>query len=98
MDEVFIENEDFQDRDFSKQMLSKGDYEDCRFVNCLFTESDLTDINFATCEFATCDFSMATVTNTAFREKSSFQIANFWVCTSKTAISFCLKLSLKAAS
>ena len=68
MDEVYAADKDFNNEDFSENLLPKGDYESCNFVNCNFSKSDLSGINFSECTFEGCDFSNAKITKTAFRK------------------------------
>ena len=68
MNQEYIVEKVFEGLDFSKKLLSKGDYENCKFVNCVFTNTDLSESNFVECEFVNCDLSNATVIDTAFRE------------------------------
>ena len=67
MDEIYVEDKDFKNMNFSQDQLAKGDYENCKFENCTFSNADLSGINFSECIFEGCDFSLATITKTAFR-------------------------------
>ncbi len=62
----FFEGEDIRAKDFSSEMLAKGEYENCEFVNCSFVETDLSDYNFIDCLFESCDLSAAIISNVAF--------------------------------
>ena len=68
MSKTFIDDQDFQDIDYSEQKLAKADYENCIFVNCIFSNTSLSEINFVECRFENCDLSMADISKTGFRE------------------------------
>ena len=63
----FVDDETFENKDYSNTRIHLTDFEACHFINCNFSRSDLSSINFSECTFNGCDFSSATVTNTGFK-------------------------------
>jgi len=70
MDKIFIDDQKFEDVDFSTNGLTKGDYENCEFVNCILSGTNLSDINFVESTFVNCDMTMSKLANTAFMDVS----------------------------
>ena len=68
MSEVLIEDEHFQEINYTENHLPKGKYDNCIFLNCDFTKSNISNITFVECKFENCDFSLVTSKNTAFRD------------------------------
>ena len=68
MEEVYIEDGQFEKQDFRMAALSKGTYECCTFINCDFGDSDLSMIKFVDCEFNNCNLSMAKLVKTSLQE------------------------------
>lgn len=65
---IYVEEKTFNKDDFTKNALTKGEYEFCTFINCDFSGSDLADIKFSECEFIDCNLSLAKLTKTSFRD------------------------------
>lgn len=65
---VYIEDKTFDKADFTKEFLTKGEYESCTFIRCDFSNSDLSDRKFLNCEFVDCNLSLAKLLMTAFNE------------------------------
>lgn len=63
-----IEEEKFENLDFSTEKLKHTKFELCVFSNCNFANVHLTEKVFTECTFDNCDFSNATLGNTGFRE------------------------------
>ena len=64
----YFEEKTFDKCYFTKDPLTKGEYELCVFKNCEFSNSDLSEIKFIECTFAECNLSMAGLTKTVFRD------------------------------
>lgn len=67
MSKILIEDQVFEQVDFTTVALAKGDYDNCTFVQCDFSNTNLTNINFTECTFQTCNLSLCKVENTAFK-------------------------------
>jgi fluoroquinolone resistance protein len=67
MVQVFMEEKTFDKIDFTKNPLSKGEYEYCTFLNCDLSYADLSDLKFLECEFSGCNISLAKLTQTALK-------------------------------
>jgi len=70
MKDIFIEDQEYNGINYSKNKLGKGTYENCTFVNCVFNGSDVSGIFFVSCVFDQCDLSLAHTSGTAFRDVS----------------------------
>jgi fluoroquinolone resistance protein len=68
MKKEYVEDETFEKRDFTENMLPKGEYENCVFIHCNFASSDLSRTSFSECQFINCNLSLANLTNTVFRD------------------------------
>jgi len=68
MNLLFIENQEFNNINYTNESLPKGEYEHCSFKDCLFLGSDLSDIIFSESIFENCDLSNALLKNTAFKD------------------------------
>ncbi|MCW5912885.1 MAG: pentapeptide repeat-containing protein [Cyclobacteriaceae bacterium] len=66
----FTEGESFEGVDFSKDVLTQGEYDSCSFKKCRLAEVDLRLITFSDCTFEECDLSMAKIRNAAFKTVS----------------------------
>ena len=64
----FWTDQKFTKRDYTKQKLPKGDYENCRFVDCLFSKGYLDNQNFVECTFEGCDLTNTNIANTTFND------------------------------
>ena len=62
MSPQFIDDQVFNQIDFTQKVLKEGTYENCQFDNCHFTSLRLTMVNFIDCQFLNCDLSNATLT------------------------------------
>jgi len=65
---IFIEGKTFNNNVFTKDPLTKGEYEKCTFVNCDFSGSSLSNVLFTECEFIGCNLSLAILAKTGFRD------------------------------
>jgi uncharacterized protein YjbI with pentapeptide repeats len=63
-----MEDITFNKTDFTKNPLTKGDYECCTFINCDFSNSDLSGSSFVECEFKGCNLSLVKLINTTFAD------------------------------
>lgn len=68
MEQTFVEEQTFEGKDFSEEVLQKGDYELCVFLNCNFSNSDLSTSRFIECEFYGCNLSSVKLNKTAFQD------------------------------
>ncbi len=68
MSTEFITDQTFKGGDFTKNRLSKAEYENCIFENCDFSNSYLDNQNFMECEFIDCNLSNANIAHTIFKE------------------------------
>lgn len=68
MEKNYTEDKTFENIDYTKTRLAKGDYEYCRFINCDFSNSDVSDISFIDCEFHTCNLSVANLAMSVLRD------------------------------
>lgn len=67
MEQQYFEDKVFEQVDFTKQALPKGEYEYCSFTNCNFSNLNLGETSFMECSFTGCNFSMASLVKTAFK-------------------------------
>lgn len=65
MQEVF--DQAFSHLDFTKEPLSKGEYDACSFSHCDFHRADLSGFTFLDCQFHGCNLSLAKLTKTVFQ-------------------------------
>ncbi|HWV73085.1 MAG TPA: pentapeptide repeat-containing protein [Pseudosphingobacterium sp.] len=68
MKNIFIEDKTFSRKDFTLDLLEKGDYEGCTFTSCNFSNVDLANIRFANCEFLHCNLSLAKLAGTSLQD------------------------------
>lgn len=68
MSQLYIEDELFAKRDFTRERLAKGVYEYCTFVDCDFSKSDLSGMKFMECEFTGCNLSLVRLDNVVLRD------------------------------
>jgi fluoroquinolone resistance protein len=66
-EDIFVENEQFANIDFTREPLAKGEYEVCTFTDCNLGNVDLAGMEFVRCGFIACNLSLAKLKNTAFR-------------------------------
>ena len=59
MNNAFVNDKAFKNKDFTTKPLEKGEYDGCRFVNCHFENSDLSSISFIDCVFEDCNLTNA---------------------------------------
>ena len=64
---IYTCDQNFDNTDFVRSPLEKGEYENCTFRNCNFEYADISGFTFTDCEFTGCNLSMAKLVNTAFR-------------------------------
>lgn len=67
MEQEYFVDITFENQDFTKTKLRRGDYEGCRFTACDFTEADLAGLNFMDCEFISCNWSAARLDKTGLK-------------------------------
>jgi len=64
----YIANDEiFEKKDFDKELLPKGEYNNCEFRNCNLNQVDLSGYRFIDCEFKNCDMSMVVLENTSLQ-------------------------------
>ncbi len=68
MSAKFIDDQNFKQEDFSKQVLEVKEFNNCTFENCQFVEADISGISFEDCCFHGCDLTLIRLDETAFRE------------------------------
>lgn len=64
----FVEDQHFEQIDFTQKAWEKGDYEKCTFTDCDFSNARLTDTRFAECTFIRCNLSMVKLNQTALQD------------------------------
>ncbi len=67
MQKSYFQDNNYNSRDFTKETLQLGEYENCTFTNCIFTNTNLSDFSFEECNFKECNLSNAKILNTAFK-------------------------------
>jgi len=68
MEESYVQDKTFDRIDFSRDVFTKGEYENCIFKNCVLESADLSDFRFIDCEFIACNLSLAKLDKTLFRD------------------------------
>ena len=68
MEKNYIEEKSFDNTDFTKNALPKGEYEACTFSNCNFSNSDLSGSHFSECAFYGCNLSLVKLAGTGFQD------------------------------
>ena len=61
------EASEFQGKEFSRQPIGRGEYENCSFDRCTVNKPGLTGSRFVDCEFRNCDLSLAKTSGAALR-------------------------------
>ena len=74
MEQGYFVDKNFDNQDFNRSPLPKGEYENCHFSHCQLIGVDLSEFDFTDCEFEHCDFSNAQL------KKTSFKTVNFAYC------------------
>ncbi len=59
MNNAFVNDKAFRNKDFTTIPLEKAEYDGCRFVNCHFENNDLSSLNFIDCMFEDCNLTNA---------------------------------------
>ncbi len=59
MNQPLIDNQDFENNNYTIEKLPKGEHRDYTFTNCNFENSDLSNCSFLKCEFIDCNLSNA---------------------------------------
>ena len=59
MNNAFVNDKAFKNKDFTTTPLEKGEYDNCHFVNCHFENSDLSTLSFIDCTFEDCNLTNA---------------------------------------
>jgi fluoroquinolone resistance protein len=72
MDKPYITDAVFEGKDYTRQRLPRGEYDQCTFINCDFSGGYLDNTHFLECRFEDCNLSNANLKNTMFRE------VHFW--------------------
>ena len=60
----------FKDKNYTKEVFPKWEYENCVFIWCDFSNSDLSLVKFIDCQFTNCDLSMVKVGMTSMQNIS----------------------------
>ncbi len=68
MERIYIEDQDFDNIDFSKQKLTEAAYENCVFIGCNFSGVNLAKTSFSECRFIDCNLSMVKLSGTTLRD------------------------------
>lgn len=68
MSNNFFDEQTYKNKDYTSNLLAKGEYDTCTFINCNFEHSDLSNITFLECEFIDCNLSNTNVTHTVFKD------------------------------
>lgn len=63
----YIENQDFNKIDFTKNLVKKGEYECCAFIDCNFSNLNLNQIIFSGCTFVNCNLSLVSLVDTSLQ-------------------------------
>lgn len=64
----YIESTNYSKKDFTREPLPKGEYDNCTFQDCDLSNCDLSGFSFTECRFADCNLSLAKVSGAAFKE------------------------------
>lgn len=64
----YIEEQIFENKNYSEIPLELGEYEGCRFLNCNFSNANLSDMKFIECEFVECNLSNSKLNNTSLQD------------------------------
>lgn len=67
MPDKIVEEQHYQNQDFTQQLLPVAEYDNCTFTNCVFSDADLTNCSFLECQFEQCNLSNAVLAKTAFK-------------------------------
>jgi len=65
---MFVENQEFVNKDYRLNNLSEKEYDNCSFRNCSFAGCNLSEVVFSDCSFDNCDLSNCILHNTAFKD------------------------------
>jgi uncharacterized protein YjbI with pentapeptide repeats len=68
MKDKIMEDQRFEDQDFSAGISLMEKYDNCLFVKCDMANADLSGITFLECTFDECDLSNAKIEQAAFRD------------------------------
>ncbi len=68
MHRPFIDDQSFENLDFTITGITAAMYDGCSFSNCKFPNLDLSGFGFSECTFSHCDLSMITCSDTSFKE------------------------------
>jgi uncharacterized protein YjbI with pentapeptide repeats len=63
-----IEEIIFENKNFTTELLQKGEYENCTFKKCNFSDCDLNAFKFIGCIFEYCDLSLANINKVVLRD------------------------------
>lgn len=63
-----IEDQSFENIDYSKEKLIGNEFDNCTFNNCVFTDVDFSNLIFMECKFRDCDLSMMRLNNTSLKD------------------------------
>ena len=53
----FFEDKIFKGVNYTKNGITKGEYDNCTFIDCNFSNVHASNIGFIECEFINCNFS-----------------------------------------
>jgi len=84
MIDLFNEDKEFNNEDFSGELLQGIECVACKFSNCNFSNTDLSHCDFMDCIFDNCNFSLVKVNNTGLKNirllKSKITGVDFSAC------------------
>jgi fluoroquinolone resistance protein len=65
---MLFERLNYNNIDFTKEPLAKGEYEGCKFINCTFSNLDVSYFTFIECSFCGCDLSLVKIHQVLLRD------------------------------
>ena len=68
MQKEYIEDQNFDKVDFTREVLVFGEYEHCHFSYCDFSNVELSGIGFMECSFVGCNLSLVKLGSVGFRD------------------------------
>ncbi len=76
---MYIENQTFENQDYSENHLPIWEYENCIFKECNFSHSSLSHVQFIDCEFQSCNLTMVQTFATKFQNIHFIESKLLWV-------------------
>lgn len=67
MQTTYTEGQTFEKKDFTVNLLPKGEYENCTFNQCNFAGTDLSQYKFIDCAINSCNLSMVRTDKTSWQ-------------------------------